>query len=37
VSLGRDLGRFEGFSVKEVTPIDMFPHAYPIEAVAVLE
>ncbi len=35
-SLGRDLKRFEGYEVAEVVPIDMFPHAYPIEAVAVL-
>ncbi|MBI3724262.1 23S rRNA (uracil(1939)-C(5))-methyltransferase RlmD [bacterium] len=35
-SLGRDLGVLErsGFSLQEVVPVDMFPHAYHIEAVA---
>ena len=35
-SLGRDLARFTGYEVTEVVPVDMFPHAYPVEAVATL-
>ncbi len=33
-SLARDLMVIEGYDVEDVVPIDMFPHAYPIEAVA---
>lgn len=39
VSLGRDLALFAqgGYALKRVEPLDMFPHAFHIEAIAVLE
>ena len=38
-TLARDLKYFsqQGYSVKRIVPIDMFPHTYHIETVAVLE
>jgi 23S rRNA (uracil1939-C5)-methyltransferase len=35
-TLARDLTLFNGYTVDEVAPIDMFPHAYPIEVVVSL-
>jgi 23S rRNA (uracil1939-C5)-methyltransferase len=35
-TLARDLSHLEGYAIEEVTPVDMFPHAYPVEAVVSL-
>ena len=39
VALGRDLSLFteRGYDLERVEPLDMFPHAFHIEAIAVLE
>lgn len=35
-TLARDVGLFEGYEVKKVQPVDMFPWTYHVESVVLM-